>query len=197
MHDIFRRTTKIKIPGSQKHQSFIINWQIVFYIVLIASLILAGFFILKMSNKKIIAQYDQEILQQQNQLKENYQKILEKSEKSNNKLILQGVELIDKNQIEFGCMALEEAIKRDTDIRDANIYAGYGFLRLAQKAKKQESKKTRKQEYLEKAKQYLEKALDIDPIHSLTYQLLASVYFELGDAELAQICYNKANELAY
>ncbi len=192
MHDIFRPTTKIKIQNNQKKYN--LNWNFVFYSILAILIIVIIFSLISYFQKKLASQYEHEINTSQQELSIQYKKILENSDLSTNEIIIQGLDLLKKNQLELSVIAFEESIKRDPEIRDANILAGYGFLHLALNNNNTKNIET-KTDYLEKSKKYLKKAKEIDPINPLTYQILALTYLQLNDEQNTKLCYNKFKEL--
>ncbi|EKD56616.1 MAG: hypothetical protein ACD_58C00132G0003 [uncultured bacterium] len=139
-----------------------------------------------------------------------YTNILDQTNKPADTLLFEGINLIKKDQTEIALLTLEEAVKRDPNYRDAALYTGYTYLRLAQE---QTNIKTEKQKNsnslsnssddslsirnsLAKAKEYLEKARDIDPLYAKTHEYLAVVYQLLGDTQNTDLSLKRAQDFA-
>lgn len=87
------------------------------------------------------------------------------------------------NQTENARLALpilKDVIANYPDYRDGWVFLGYSYLEL--------------KEY-DLAEEALNSALDLDPINSLTYELLARVYKAKGDTDKARESEKKSNEL--
>lgn len=121
----------------------------------------------------------------------NYQKKLSDSKDDAQVTLFKGISLINKKQIELGLITLEEAVKKDEKWRDSALYTGYTYLRLAQEFSNSnlqfsnesqiQNLKSQTNDYLLKAKNYLEKARGIDPFYLKTQEYLVTVYKELND----------------
>lgn len=136
-----------------------------------------------------------------------YTNILAETDKPADTLLFEGINLIKKNQIDVALLTLEEAVKRDTNYRDAALYTGYTYLRLAQEdpnlsAGRQDSRSNSSnnslsiRDSLAKAKEYLEKARGIDPLYAKTHEYLAIVYNLLGDSQNANLSSQRAQDFS-
>jgi len=191
MHDIFQTKTKYQHTygmSNKKSTKTEINWKLWLIISIGVALIAISFFITGLINKKTLAFYDTEITESQKKLQLNYQKRLEQQEKTANDLVKEGIYLLEKNQLTLAPIALEAAAKKDANFRDAWLYTGYSYL------KEYIAEGKNNQNLINKAKDYLETAKNIDPLYPLTYKLLSTTYYELNDAAQAEICYNKAKD---
>ena len=138
--------------------------------------------------EKEIKKSDTKLIEYKNSILE----IIKKSDKSSQTLTNLGIKLLKNNQTEWAAIVLENAANKDPNYRDTAVYAGYAFLRLAQD---QNSNITKKQ-YNNKAIEFLEKAIKIDPLFPRTYELLTIAYKNTGDDEKSVICYNKLKDLS-
>lgn len=104
-----------------------------------------------------------------------------KSKKTSLELAIDGQRYIEKGLTNLGISALEEAIKKDSNIRDINLYLANIYYQNGQ---------------LEKALEMAELAINCDPIYAPTYELMTQINTSLGDETSAQICYNKAKDFS-
>jgi len=171
-------------------------------IIAILLLLIAVFGIRSITNSV----YEKEIKKSNTKLieyKNSFLEIIKKSDKSSQTLTNLGMKLLKNNQTEWAAIVLENAANKDPNYRDAAVYTGYAFLRLAQETdelkntgtKEQRNTETEKQ-YNNKAIEFLEKAIKIDPLFPRTYELLTIAYKNTGDDEKSVICYNKLKDLS-
>lgn len=108
-------------------------------------------------------------------------------------LTLRGMALVAKNPF-VASLVLEAASTKDPQYRDAALGAGFAELAVAEplwSTNGQEAKT-----HTEVARQYLETAQKIDPIHAKTYELLVVTYGNLGQTDLAAEAAKKATVFA-
>ncbi|MGI6103326.1 MAG: hypothetical protein ACOYBJ_01755 [Patescibacteria group bacterium] len=98
-------------------------------------------------------------------------------------LATKGLEQIEGQQTELGAIFLEAAGTKDPKYRDANVYAGYAELALADTL--WDVDPTTAEARTKRAVRFLEVARQADPIHAYTFELLAVGYENLGQATLA------------
>lgn len=143
-----------------------------------------------------------DINQSMGAVKGAYTNILTETDKPADILLFEGINLVKKNQTAVALLALEEAVKRDPNYRDSALFTGYTYLRLAEEQKNSNSQfnslddSLSIRDSLTKAKFYLEKARDIDPLYAKTHQYLAIVYQQLGDTQNAQLSLQKSKDFA-
>jgi len=160
----------------KKHSKY--NWlKIIIYLIIIVLAVLAYFFFTKKATS-----YTNELDRQSQELAQdigsNYLKILSDSKDDALTLGLTGETLVKKGFPKMGILTLEEAIKRGA-YRDLYLYTATVYF---------------SQGDITKALEYAESAKKLDPINPPTYELLAQIYTARGDAENAEICYNKSKE---
>lgn len=183
---------KIKLNNSRSYfakNNTANKWLV--YLILLVVLIAASLLIIRMWSAKTVTKFENEFSLEQEEMLNRYKKNLSKSAKSASELTKNGINLIKNNQVIFGIAVLEKSALVDPKIRDTQIYLGYGYLKQYQ-FDNANNKNTN--DDLKNAKMALEQALKIDPLHPLANKLLGITYFELGDAENSQLCYNKAKE---
>lgn len=103
-----------------------------------------------------------------------------------------GLQKLNSQETELAAIYLEAAGTKDPKYRDANVYAGYTELALADGLWKvdRDTAVARTKRALE----YLHVAEVADPIHGYTFQLLAVAYSNLGQEELAKDAKLKAEK---
>jgi tetratricopeptide (TPR) repeat protein len=129
---------------------------------------------------------------------------VEKSSLSSYELTLLGKKMLETNRPQWAIIILDEASKKDSQYRDAALFAGYANLKFANDIKNNPTTYQLQAisyylpatSYLEKAIEYLNRAKDIDPIYDQTYELLTVAYQNLGDDKNAALCYNKFKEFS-
>jgi len=206
----FLTKSKKNLPGPNRE-----NKTRVFLISFI-SVLLAGFLLNSLMTRWCLSAYNnqtKDVNLAQNEVIENYKKILSKTNKSAQELLFEGISLTKNNQKQVAAIALEKAVELDSKWRDASLYTGYNYLRLTQEfsisnlpAGRQGSQfsinyqikntNDQKDDYLQKSKTYLEKARSIDPLNAQTHQLLVQVYNELGDTQNANLSQIKADDFS-
>lgn len=207
-------------PFFTEHKKFLFG----FVIIVTFGLTFTRWFNIKYQN--IYQEGAQDINNSMESVKGAYINLLSTTDKPADVLLFEGISLIDKNQIEIGLITLEKAVSLDPNYRDGALYTGYTNLRLAQeqmnqKTKEQKNIKTIEQKNLEtkelknsnlqfnssnfslsssdllaKAKEYLEKARDIDPLYAKTHEYLAVVYDLLGDSQNADLSRQRAKDFS-
>jgi len=154
--------------------------KIIIYIVLILAIIICWF----ASAKRVTSLRDKLSWESQNDtitLKKNFQAKLSQSQKNAIELGILGEEMVKKGYPQYAILMLEEAIKKDSSIRDLNLYTAKVYFDLGD---------------YEQAKTTALRAKDLDPLYVPTYSLLTEIYRALGDEENAQICYNKSKDFS-
>ena len=116
-----------------------------------------------------------------------FEETIKKSSKNSNELTIYGQKLLESNQTEWAVIVLNEAVSRDPNYRDASLYAGYAYLKLAES-------NNNSIELNNLAIDYLKKAGEIDPIYPKTFELLTIAYQNIDDDENSNLCYNKFKE---
>lgn len=115
----------------------------------------------------------------ENDITNNYQNKFSTLDINPLDLGLLGEKLINSGYTKFGLIAMEESLKRSQDYRDLYLYTAKVYF---------------DQGNYQKAKEKIEQSFNLDPIYAPSYELLALTYQKLGDAENAEICYNKAKD---
>lgn len=148
-------------------------------------------------NKKYQDTLNRAVAEQKDNLKATYDKKLAESKESAQTLFYQALGSAKKNLSDYAAVTLEAAAKKDPKWRDLAYYTGYFHLKMLDANPYRQGSAEYvnwQKDNLDKSKTYLEKARDLDPLYAPTYEALAVVYQKLGDAQNAEICYNKAKE---
>lgn len=165
-------------PIYLKNKSKKINWlKIIIYILLAGLIIWSWFYFSKKATS-----YAHELHSQSDNLSAeislNYLQKITASDNDALTLGLTGETLVKKGFPNLGILTLEEAVKRGS-YRDLYLYTASVYLQ---------------QSDISKALEYAELAKNLDPICPQTYELLSQIYTARGDAQNAEICYNKSKE---
>lgn len=183
-------------PSSSRYQTRKTR-KILFYCTL-SILIAAGIFIWWNQLSKIKAEGRKQLVQIQKEQEENLRQYFKKSTKNSLELIVAGRKyLLDKNRPDLALFYFERAAEIDPDYRDAHFYLGYSYLKIYENERSDRTNGTSKAiERVEHARDAFLKAKDRDPLYAPTYEFLAYTYGQLGDAQNAELCYNKYKELS-
>lgn len=192
-----------KIYAFPKKDNYLIKW------IIIIILLILTIFGLKSYVKSV---YQKEITksnQQLEQIKKDFRQNVKNSNKSADRLVLLGKKMLENKQAEYAAIVLEEASAKDPKYRDAALYTGYAYLRLAEETLNPKSEilnNTQIQNSNDKNKtieqfnslaiNYLVKARDIDPLNATTHQLLAIAYKNIGDEQQSALAAEKAQAFA-
>lgn len=114
------------------------------------------------------------------EMKKALSHILEVSSQATKKIIFAQA-LNQLNDPAIGLVLLKKVTQDVPDYRDGWVFLGYSYLAL---------------DNLDEAEKALLSAADLDPINSLTFELLAQVYEAKGDSKKAQAFFAKAEMLA-
>jgi len=162
---------------SIKHKNLI---RIVIYSLCV--LVLLIFWIISIQKVKSLQKsYASENQNIENDIANNYQTKFSTLDINPLDLGLLGEKLVQNGYTEFGLIALEESLKRSQDYRDLYLYTAKVYF---------------DQQNYQKAKEKIEESFKLDPIYAPAYELLALTYQKLGDAENAEICYNKSKDFS-
>lgn len=154
------------------------NTKIIIYAIIIVALIIL-WFICASKVKSLNNKYQQDSNKLSTEIIDNFSKKLSKSQDDAITLGILGENLINKGFTKYGLIALDQAIEKNSQIRDLTLYTA------------QENFDANN---IEKAKNLAITASQIDPLYSPTFTLLGTIYESLGDTQNAQICYNKAKD---
>lgn len=168
------------------------------YLILIVSFGLCLNLLNNSAYNKIYTQEIQGIDQPQKSVKSAYTNLLSQTDKSAEILLFEGINLVKKNQLELGLMSMEKSVEKDPNWRDSALYLGFTYLKLTEPDQRDQRESIQISEIsvLTKAKNYLEKARDIDPLYAKTHEYLAIVYQKLGDTQNAKFSTQRAQDFA-
>ena len=187
-----------KRPFSNKIAPYI-KWIIIIILAVILVLIARSY--ANSTYKKELTKFEPEIQTRWN----NFHEQLKGTDLSSYELTILGKKMLESNQPEWAIIVLEKASEKDTKYRDAALFTGYAYLEIAEKLKNKETnaqinnltmQQFDSETLNQKAIEYLNRAKDIDPIYSQTYELLTIAYQDKGDAQNAELCYNKFKEFS-
>lgn len=162
--------------------------------LLLVSLVIVGIVIWQNQLAKIKKESNQQITQAQEEFYANFKKSLENSGKNSFELVSLGRKMLEKNLIDAALVCFERATEIDQNYRDAYFYLGYSYLKIYEN--EQSDRTTGTVERLERARDALIKARDLDPLYGPTYQFFAYTYNKLGDEKNAELWYNIYSRLS-
>lgn len=163
-----------------KTSTFQHNLKIIIYIILLSAIVVLWFLTADKA-RSLKNSYLSQAQENAREIAVSYEQKLAQSPKDAIELGVFGENLVNKGYTNFGLLALEEAIKRNGDIRDLNLYTAKVYF---------DAKNTNR------AKELALKAQAIDPLYAPTYSLLGEIYTSLDDTQNAEICYNKAKDFS-
>jgi Tfp pilus assembly protein PilF len=150
-------------------------------LILLSTTIVFGIFLYFFVNWLVFSQMTKDLGRGEEELVQNYQKIVANSPKSAAQLVLDGYGFLQKDKNQMAVIALEKATSLDQQYRDAFVYLGFAYL---------------KNNNNQKALETLEKAEKLDPMNPTTWQLLAVAYQNMGQIEKAKEAENKYKQFA-
>lgn len=161
-------------PKKRKNTKYLIYTIIVIVLIIL-------WFVCASKVKSLNNKYQKESFQLSAEITDNFSKKIANSQDDAITLGVLGENLINKGFSNFGLIALDEAMKKNSELRDLTLYAA------------QENFDANN---IEKAKNLAIKASQIDPLYAPTFTLLGTIYESLGDTQNAQLCYNKAKDFS-
>lgn len=151
--------------------------------IIIYSILIIIIFITYFACSNKVKSYRKSLQEQSNNLSQeiynNFQEKIASSTEEPLSLGLMAEELYNKGFPKLSTIVLDKALENNPPYRDLYLFAAAIYFNEGE---------------FSLAKDTAQKACDLDPIYSPTYELLTQIYTALGDEENSKLCYNKAEE---